>query len=144
MFSKACIYAIKAILLIASEARQNKRSTLNFISYSINSPESYTSKILQKLVKANLIESVKGSNGGFKIEMQKLEEIKLIDVIVSIDGIDFFEKCGLGLKYCDNEKPCFIHHHYAGIRENLKTISETTLIKVMVISLEKGESVLKL
>jgi Rrf2 family transcriptional regulator, iron-sulfur cluster assembly transcription factor len=144
MFSKACQYAIKAILLIASEARADKKSTLNFIAYSINSPVSYTSKILQKLVKSNLIESVKGLNGGFKIELQKLEEIKLIDIIISIDGIEFFERCGMGLKYCDNEKPCIVHHHYAGIRENLRIISEKTLIKVMVVSLENGESVLKI
>lgn len=144
MFSKACKYAVKAVLLIALETRENKKSTLTFIAHSINSPTAYTSKILQKLVRDNLIQSIKGKNGGFTIDLKKLEEIKLIDVIVSIDGIDFFDRCGLGLKYCDSENPCFIHQQYASVRENLKAISEATYIKYMVTSLEKGESVLKI
>lgn len=144
MFSKACKYAIKSTLLLAIKSESGEKLSLGHIAEAIGSPEAYTSKILQKLVKKNIILSEKGFHGGFKINGELLENLKLMDIIIAIDGPDFFIRCGLGLSYCDDANPCSIHHSYAGTREHLKNISETTFIKDMVKSIESGHSVLKI
>lgn len=41
------------------------------IAEQINSPVAFTAKILQKLVKSNIVCSVKGKHGGFEIEKNK-------------------------------------------------------------------------
>ncbi len=73
MFSKACEYGIKSIVFIAVKSRQDERVSLNDIASAIDSPVSFTSKILQKLVKSKLIDSVKGSAGGFELKKLKTE-----------------------------------------------------------------------
>ena len=50
MFSKACEYAIRSCIYIASVSIQGKRVGLIDVAEKIQSPEAFTSKILQKLV----------------------------------------------------------------------------------------------
>ena len=43
------------------------RAGLKDIAFATNSPEAFTAKILQTLVRENLLLSIKGPNGGFEI-----------------------------------------------------------------------------
>lgn len=58
MFSKACEYAIRASIYIAAETEDGRCIGLPDIAKKINSPEAFTSKILQKLVKNEVIQSI--------------------------------------------------------------------------------------
>ena len=51
MFSKTCEYAIRATIYIASESSAGKRCGIRDIARKIESPEPFTAKILQRLVK---------------------------------------------------------------------------------------------
>ena len=84
MFSKACEYGIRASILIASESVNGNRLGLITIAKKIDSPEAFTSKILQKLVKEKIIFSIKGPGGGFEVNKNKLDKIKLVDIILAI------------------------------------------------------------
>jgi len=66
MFSKACKYAINAMIYISTLPKGNDRVGLKEISQAINSPEAFTAKILQLLVRENLLSSIKGPNGGLR------------------------------------------------------------------------------
>jgi Rrf2 family iron-sulfur cluster assembly transcriptional regulator len=48
-------------------------------------------------------------------------------VIEAIEGGKLFSGCGFGLKHCDANNPCPLHHHFAPIRDSLNTlvVSET-------------------
>ena len=50
MFSKACEYGIRASIYIASQTQIGNRVSLVDVVKKIESPEAFTSKILQKLV----------------------------------------------------------------------------------------------
>ena len=52
MFSKTCEYAIRATIYIASESSDGNRCGIKEIARKIESPEPFTGKILQRLVKA--------------------------------------------------------------------------------------------
>jgi len=86
MFSKTCEYAIRASIFIASQSHQNKRVTITDIAEKINSPKSFTAKILQILAKNNLVHSVQGIGGGFEIPKEIMSEIKLSQIVTAIDG----------------------------------------------------------
>ena len=144
MFSKTCEYAIRATIYIASESSSGKRCGIRDIARKIESPEPFTAKILQRLVKANIINSIKGNGGGFEIEKAQLKQIKLDQLVKAIDGNDLFDRCSLGLHDCSDKQPCPFHHKYKPLRENLKkTLRETSLLD-LISEFNTGETFLKL
>lgn len=143
MFSKSCKYGIKAILYIAQKSQQEERVSLKDIAAATNSPTAFTAKILQTLVKANLVSSTKGPHGGFQIEKARLPKISIKQIVQAIDGNSLFEGCALGLSMCNDIKPCPVHNEFTLIRDQLnKTLESTNLLNV-AIDLNKGLAVLK-
>lgn len=122
MFSRACEYAIKIMIYIAGNEQEGRRTGVKEIAEAINSPEAFTAKILQQLVRNGLLSSYKGPTGGFELSPNK--KIKLVDIVKAIDGNKLLESCVLGLKICSSENPCPVHFKYVEIREQL---SETLL-----------------
>ena len=109
MFSKDCEYGIKATLFIATESETKVKVSLSDISSKIDSPISFTAKILQKLVKSKIIDSSKGPTGGFAIERSKASKIKLSQIVTAIEGDVIYKSCGLGFRDCNENKPCALH-----------------------------------
>jgi Rrf2 family protein len=127
MFSKACEYAIRSCIYIASVSIQGKRVGLIDVAEKIQSPEAFTSKILQKLVKQGIVKSIKGPGGGFEIPAKELATISLLQVIESIDGT-ILNRCSLGLSECSEKNPCPFHNRYKPIKDKLlHTFSHTTM-----------------
>ncbi len=142
MFSKACEYGLKAAIFIAEQSQQNERVSLKEISQAISSPQAFTSKILQNLVKNHIVESLKGSRGGFEINKEELKLIKLSQIVLAIDGDSIYKGCGLGLKECNTKKPCPVHNSFIVIREELKLMLETTSIYELTCGLKDGTTFL--
>ena len=112
------------------------------IAKQTDTPVAYTAKIMQILSRKGLVYSSRGLHGGFYFDKHS-PEIQLYNVIAAIDGIGFLEGCGLGLKKCNEKKPCPVHNQFKIIRENLKKMLETTTIKTLALDLEKGLTFLK-
>lgn len=143
MFSKACEYGIRASIFIAEQSLLGKKVSLKDISKAIDSPEAYTSKILQQLSRNFIINSDKGPTGGFSMSQQELENVKLSTVVTAIDGDAIYKGCGLGLKNCSEEKPCPAHSQFKIIRDQLKIMLETNLIKDLTMDFKDGLTFLK-
>lgn len=143
MFSKACEYGIKATLYISMKSLNDERVSLKDIAQGIASPEAYTAKILQQLARDGVVDSLKGPTGGFKIARERIDEIKLIDIVNSLDGDAVFEGCGLGLKECNAEMPCPVHDKFKAIRDDLKRMLTDTSIYELATGLEVGLTFLK-
>lgn len=143
MFSKACEYGIRASIFIAEQSLLDKKVSLKEVAEAIDSPAAYTSKILQKLSRNNIINSDKGPNGGFSMDKNELEKVKLGSIVFAIDGDSIYNGCGLGLKKCNEKMPCPVHNQFKTIRDELKKMLETTTVKSLAIDYEKGLSFLK-
>ncbi|MBK6345057.1 MAG: Rrf2 family transcriptional regulator [Bacteroidales bacterium] len=143
MFSKACEYAIRATIYIARQSMEGLRASLADISREIDSPIAFTSKILQQLVKAEIIYSTRGQTGGFYIESAMMESITIAGIVTAIDGDAIYTDCGLGLKECSGAEPCPVHEKFAEIRESLKNVLESTNIASLASGLKNGVTCLK-
>ncbi|MEY8019348.1 Rrf2 family transcriptional regulator [Muriicola sp. E247] len=143
MFSKACEYGIRAITYIALQSLERRRVSLKEIAEEIDSPVAFTAKILQQLSKNNIVDSVKGSAGGFQIDKERIETIKLSEIVYAIDGNNVYVGCGLGLKKCNANKPCPVHDKFVKIRDDLKLMLESTNLYEMTVGLEVGLTYLK-
>ena len=143
MFSKACEYGIRAAIYIAQQSLVDRKVSLKDVAKAIESPIAYTSKILQKLSKNSIIKSDKGPTGGFSMDKTELEKVKLCSIVYAIDGDAVYTGCGLGLKKCNENKPCPVHNQFKLIREELKKMLETTTVKTLATDFEKGLTFLK-
>jgi len=143
MFSKACEYGIKASTYIALQSLEGKRVSLKEIAGEIDSPIAFTAKILHKLAKSNILESVKGPAGGFQIPREKIDSIKLADIVYAIDGDAIYRGCALGFKECNALKACPLHEKFVGIRDNLQSMLQNTSLYEVATGLEVGLTFLK-
>ena len=143
MFSKACEYAIRATIYIAMQALKDNRVNLKEIAAAIDSPVAFTAKILQQLVKNDIVESVKGARGGFQIERANIDAIKLNQIVSAIDGDKIFKGCALGLNECNESLPCPVHFKFVEIRDNLEQMTKETSIYELATGLEVGLTFLK-
>lgn len=144
MFSKACEYGIKASIYIACNSYDEKRVSLKEIAKEIDSPEAFTAKILQDLVRNSIINSVKGAYGGFEIPKNQIASIKLSQIVTAIDGDNIYHGCGLGLHVCDENHPCPVHDQFKVIRNQLKVMLEETNLEQLALDIKSGVSFLKL
>lgn len=143
MFSKACEYAIRAAIYIARQSAEGRKVGLKEVAKEIDSPEAYTSKILQKLNKGAVIISEKGPKGGFSIEPANIADLKLVSVVVAVDGDSIFKECGLGLKMCSEKKPCPLHNEFKAVRNSLQRMLEGTSIIDLSEKMADGKSFLR-
>ena len=142
MFSKACEYGIKAMIYVATQSLKGDRVKIGDIVEKVGSPEAFTAKILSDLVKSGLIESLKGPNGGFFIQPEKMEFIKSIQIVSVIDGDSIFFGCGLGLAECNALQPCPMHSKFVKIRSELKKALESTTLLELAIGIKSGKTIL--
>jgi len=143
MFSKTCEYAIRASIFIASQSYQNKRVTIKDIAEKINSPKSFTAKILQILAKNKIVHSIQGIGGGFEIPKDKLHKINLAQIVTAIDGNEVFTSCGLGINHCSEDRPCPLYKKFKNIRKELANMLKNTNLKQLALDIKTGDSFLK-
>ncbi|GAA4242547.1 MULTISPECIES: Rrf2 family transcriptional regulator [Winogradskyella] len=144
MFSKACEYGIKASIFIAVNSSENRRVSPKEISEEIDSPQAFTAKILQALVRNNIVKSVRGAYGGFEIDKDKIATIKLSQIVFAIDGDNIYKGCGLGLHTCDENHPCPVHDKFKVVREELREMLENTTLEQLALDIKSGVSFLKI
>ena len=131
-FSKSCEYALRATLYLAKN-QGGQKVGIQTIADELDAPMHYLNKVMQTLVKQGIVSSSKGRNGGFYLTDHEVNQ-PLINVVHTLDGVDVFNRCGLGLKECSNEHPCPLHDDIKAYRENLKL----ALTENSIVSLSEG------
>jgi len=116
MLSNTCKTAIKAVIYLSSKFDTEENAGIKEIAEYINANEHTVGKILQTLVKQNVIKSMKGPSGGFYISKEQQKQ-PIINIVEAIDGKQIFKSCGLGLSKCSSSHPCPIHDNYKEARD---------------------------
>lgn len=142
MFSKSCEYGIRAVIYIASQSLEHKRVKIREIAQMTNSPEAFTAKIVGALSKHNIVLSQKGPTGGLEIDIERMKNINISQIVLAIDGDSVYNGCGLGMSQCNAENPCPMHEKFAIVRAELKQMLENTSIYELATNLKNGKSTL--
>ena len=95
-------------------------------------PQEALAKILQKLVKAQLLVSQQGTNGGYLLARPP-REISALEVIRAIEGPLFITSCSTGSE-CEQELTCNIR---GPLRKVSKTIEEV-LSKLTLVEMTES------
>jgi len=137
MLSLTCQTAIKAVIYLASKFDSGEKAGIKEIAEFINASEHTVGKMLQTLVKENVIHSAKGPTGGFYITLKQKNQ-SIINIIHAIDGKTVFDQCGLGLSKCSATHPCPIHNDYKIIRDQFKTMCHHKRVNDLCDTLNGG------
>lgn len=138
MFSKATEYALRATIYIARTSSEENKLGIAEIAEAIDSPHSFTAKILQILTKDNkIISSSRGPNGGFYLS-EKAKKLPVRSILEAMGEDDVLEKCVLGLKQCSEIQPCPMHAQYKSIRQQLIKLFMTKTIQQLASDIKDG------
>ena len=125
-FSKACELGLQAVLFLSIKKEKIIFSAED-VSKELKVPKEFVSKVLQILTASGIIGSKKGKSGGFYLA-KRPSQIKLIEIVDAIDGLDVFKSCILGFPGCSIEKPCPVHDKWGRLRdEAFKMLKDETL-----------------
>ncbi|HSN62356.1 MAG TPA: Rrf2 family transcriptional regulator, partial [Ferruginibacter sp.] len=107
-------------------------------SKAIDSPQSFTAKILQALTKENkVISSARGPNGGFFLT-EKAKKLPVRSILQAMGEDDVLDKCVLGLKLCSETQPCPMHAQYKPIKKQLKELFVNKTIEQLASEIKDG------
>jgi len=144
VFKKETEYALRGMVYIQLQNLKERRPGVAEIAHEIEAPYFFTAKIFQRLAKQGFVNSMKGKGGGFFIDPEK-KDLPLKELIIAIEGEELFIGCGFGLKNCDENNPCPLHHQYGMIREQInnlvagetiQSLAQNTLNKTLAFSRE--------
>lgn len=113
-YSKATNYALHTMVHLTMQPKGQAVSVEQLASMQDLSP-TYLSKILTKLVKAGLIESVPGAKGGYSIS-RRTPDISFLDVIEAVEGQSVLFNCTLEHEQSD----CLIERVMSEAEGNMK------------------------
>lgn len=131
------------MIYVCIESIQNHKVGVKAIAEEIQSPEAFTGKILQNLSRRGLINSTKGPKGGFYLD-ESQQQVKLLEIVTSLEGDHILTSCGLGFDFCSDEHPCPLHSHFKTIKEDYIRMLNTTSISDLSQGIGTGASYLHL
>lgn len=138
MFSKATEYALRATIFLAQKSSGENKLGIEEISRAIDSPKSFTAKILQLLTKNNqVVSSVPGPHGGYYIS-PIAKKLPVRAVLQAMGEDEILEKCVMGLKLCSEKEPCPMHAQYKLIKAQLISLFTTKNIQQLADEIKEG------
>ncbi|NMB82776.1 MAG: Rrf2 family transcriptional regulator [Ignavibacteria bacterium] len=136
IFSKSCELGLQAVLFLSIK-KEKVIFNAEEVSKELKVPKEFVSKVMQMLTNSGIIGSKKGKSGGFYLAKSPAN-IRLIDIVEAIDGLDVFNFCVLGFPGCSSEKPCPVHDKWGKLRdEAYKMLSEETLEQLKEKTIKK-------
>lgn len=94
MFSQTVEYALRAVVHLAAESPTPQ--TTEQIAAVTLVPRAYLSKVLQSLVRADVVHSQRGVGGGMTLTRTPAE-VTILDIVNAVEPIERITTCPLGL-----------------------------------------------
>ena len=121
-------YAIRCLLFLVEH--RGRLATKTEIAKAVDAPDLFVAKILQRLVKANVLVSVRGIHGGFSLAREPSAN-SLLDVLGASQASLAFRPCVLNPKACPLQPTCPSRPVWVKIYENtIQDLRRTTFDKL--------------
>lgn len=135
MFSQTVEYALRAVVYLASEAPEPR--TTDQIARATCVPKAYLSKVLQGLVRAQVVNSQRGIGGGMTLAREP-KDLTILQVVNAVEPIQRIRTCPLGLA-THGARLCPLHRRMdEALADMERAFGTTTLQEVLA---EPGQSV---
>jgi Rrf2 family protein len=124
-FNKTTEYAFRIFAFMAMDKAKLYRS--DEIYRHLNIPLRYLKRLLTKLSKTSLMESIQGNQGGYKLSKNP-DKITLLDIVKATDSQEEMNICFFGFKKCRFGNKCHMHDKWYGIIKGIEKLLQTTTL----------------
>ena len=131
--SEAASLALHTMMILASH-RRNTALTTRRIAARIGASQAHLAKVLQRLVRAGFVRSVRGPRGGFRLGKSP-GEVSLLEIYELIEGPLSTATCYFGKPIC-GKKTCI----FGGLLESIGVQLREHLANTKLSDLVEGES----
>lgn len=128
MLSQTVEYALRAAMYLATAPEQSR--TVDQIAEATRVPLAYLSKVMQHLVRGNIVGSRRGVGGGFLLAHSP-EQLRIIEIVQAVEPIQRITSCPLGLA-AHGKHLCPLHRRLDNaLAEMEKAFSASTLAEIL-------------
>ncbi|MCC6672522.1 MAG: Rrf2 family transcriptional regulator [Planctomycetes bacterium] len=110
-------YALRAMSVLAA-LRPGHFLTATQLAESASVPPHYLSKVMRRLVLADLVEGTKGHGGGFTLH-RPASQIRFREIVEAVSGPLEADACAFGWGQCNARKPCPLHVAFESLNSGL-------------------------
>ncbi|GAB4373477.1 MAG: Rrf2 family transcriptional regulator [Acidobacteriota bacterium] len=126
MLNRTSRYVIRVLGMLATEPQRRRR--VEELAAATGIPRNYLSKLLNRLRKLGVVESVRGWGGGFVLRTGALE-LTIGEVLEQLEGEPLVDReCAFGLPECDPDNPCPLHQRWERARNELEALLAETRV----------------
>lgn len=127
IFSKSFGYALRGLLYVAMFNKSNSRVQLEEMAKGLAVPRHFMGKVMKKLVKEGVLNSMKGPYGGFYIHEKTLETTLL--KLTEITGETIMnDSCVLRFQKCNGTNPCPLHKQVEMLKSDWQNLLASTRV----------------
>jgi len=137
--TKKADYGLMAMKHLAERAHVGACSAKD-IADAYHIPQELLAKILQRLVKAGLLQSQHGTHGGYTLS-REARKISAFEVIRAIDGPLFITSCITVRGECDQSERCTIREPLQRVNQSIEDVLRSITIFDMREEAEAGAAV---
>jgi Rrf2 family protein len=115
--TKKSDYAVRCVLFLSREPGRTVGAAE--IADAVLAPKTFLAKVLQRLAKKGIVESVKGAAGGFRLAKAP-SQISLLDVIEAVQGPSTLNACAVDRAACSLSGSCAVHPVWVELRRDIE------------------------
>lgn len=141
ILSRTSEYGLQIVLHLARHGRDGYLPVRS-LAEACGIPFYFLGKICHRLTRGGILDSYKGPNGGVTLA-RPAGEITLLQVVESLDGLECFDGCLLGLAICDNDNPCPVHADWKKIKQELLDMLSRRTLAELAAELATGRTTLR-
>jgi Rrf2 family protein len=132
--TKKADYGLIALRHLAMTLRQEDSSSAKQIADLYGVPLPLLSKVLQKLARSGFLESLQGTNGGYRLAKPS-NEISVLEVIHTIDGPVILTSCFPDDGDCDHSSNCTVREPLRKVHEAISNL----LNRITIADISSGD-----
>lgn len=120
-------YAIRILAYIANKKDSELINAIE-VAKTLDISYKFLTKIMTELVKADLVESIRGRNGGFKLKKSS-SEIMVNDILNLFNDSIKDEQCILGIGFCNKMCKCALHDQWRESKNLMQEMFQKSSLK---------------
>lgn len=127
LLNQTAEYALRAMAYLVTEG-DGRRVASEELHTEARIPRHYVSKVMRRLVVAELVTSQRGHGGGFGLA-KPAEQIRFIHILDAADYTAQKDHCAFGLGRCNAEAPCALHPAYQELTRRFRQWAMSTTLR---------------
>lgn len=133
--TRAADYGVRVMVHLAGLPK-GQRVPIQDLAKAAAAPESFLSKVMQRLASSRLVNSHRGASGGFELAIPAAD-ITMLDVITAVEGPLSLNSCLPHGDGCNRRAFCAAHHVWADAQAKLAEVLDGATIERLAADSQK-------